>query len=127
MEILTSTLINPSGDINIACLKVKDYKAIIKELSTQHGYTIIQENIWKAIKSGNAYNTKFKASNGIEVDISFIKGEIEVAYEKNIIPSFEYKNIHIFSVKDLLRMYKKFGKRNPKQNDQKIELLKSIL
>ncbi len=100
---------------------------MLDELTKKQRYILIKENYWKAIKSGKAYNAKIKAPNGVEIDISFIKGEIEVVYEKNIIPILNCANIHIFSEKDLLRIYKKFGKRNPEQNDLKVKLLKSKL
>ena len=126
VEILTHEEIHPEGDIDVACEKLRDYKVLLSVLP-QHGYTLVTASKWKASEFGNAYNAKLRSQSGVEIDISYIKGEIGLHYTKNYIPDLEHVRVFTFSPADLLKMYKNFGERNPRQNTLKIELLERVI
>lgn len=124
VEILANVEVNKDADIDLVCKTLKDRNILIKEL-VEHGYVLNKDFSWKATHFGKGHTAKLTSPEQIDVDVAYIKGEIHVAYKTNQLLS--QKNIHLFSVDDLLKIYRTFGERNPKKNKVKIQLLESYI
>lgn len=106
-------LVGSPQDIDLAFVSRAAHDRAVAMLESEHQYKMIKQSAWESDQGDESINTKMLSPEGVEFDLSYFLGDIQVALDPEHTIEVEGEPIPMLSLEDLKRSYQIFGHEKP--------------
>lgn len=112
-------------DIDLAFNTRQEHDRAVNLLEQARHYVRVTQSKWESETGEESINTKLNSPDGLEVDLSYTRGDLELTLDPKRTIIIDDVAIPILSLDDLKKSYQRFFDEKPHAS-QKIDLVESL-